>query len=92
MAFYLRVCFYMVGKITSLYWRLIGYKQHIKQCLAMVRLVIFEYVKLGYIWMNKLMFSKPLIVCGLLCAFWYVLHRRKIVPYGILVVGVSTRY
>ena len=57
----------------------------------MVELVIFECVKLGYIWMNKLMFSKPLIVCGLLCAFWYVLHRRKIVPRETLVVGTNSR-
>ena len=50
MAFYLRTCFYMAKKITSLYWRLIGHKRHIKQYPAMVELVIFECVKLGYIW------------------------------------------
>ena len=58
----------------------------------MVELDLLEYVKLGYIWKNNLLFSKPHTINGLLCAFWYVLHRRKIVPYGILVVGVSTRY
>ena len=50
MAFYLRVCFYIAGEITSLYWRLIGHKRHTNQYLAMVELVIFECVKLGYVW------------------------------------------
>ena len=64
MVFYLCMCFYMAGKITSLYWRLIGHKRHINQCFAMVELVIFECVKLGYIWTNNFMFSKLYVCCG----------------------------
>ena len=69
MAFYLRMCFYMAGKITSLYWRLTGHERHIRQYLAMVELAIFEYVKLGYAWRIILCLVNFDCVLGLLCAF-----------------------
>ena len=48
----------MAGKITTLQRRLTGCERHIKQCFAMVELIIFECVKLGNIWKNDFMFSK----------------------------------
>ena len=65
MAFYLRMCFYMAGKITSLYWRLIGHKRHTNQYLAMAGLVVFECVKLGYIWRMILCLVNYMCVVGL---------------------------
>ena len=63
MAFYLRMCFYIAREITSLYWRLIGHRRHTRQYFALVELVIFEYVKLGYIWTNNFIFSKLCVCC-----------------------------
>ena len=60
----------MAGEITSLYWRLIGHRRHIRQYLAMVELAIFECVKLGYIWTNNFIFSKP-------CVFYRFTIEKK---------------
>ena len=81
----------MAGKFTTLQRRLMDCERQINQWLVIVELVIFECVKLGYIWKNNFMFSKLYMLLWFTMCFWYVLHRRKIVPCGILVVGTNSR-
>ena len=71
MAFYLCAYFYMAGKFTTLQRRLMDCERQIKQWLVMVKLIVFECVKLGYIWKNNFMFSK---LCMLL---WFTIDKMQ---------------
>ena len=57
----------------------------------MAGLVLFECVKLGKMYTNRKLFSKLFVCVWFTMCFWCVLYRQKIVPYGILVVGVNSR-